>query len=275
MRLHDLRNASSVSIKRCHGLGNVVMLLPVLDQLAGNGLQVNLITRPQWTHVFQTLYPRINVSDQYRADAIDLDAMTEPLKPNKHRTLEFAELLGVEAPLEPPRFEIPKEWSRRFLDWTGAIGFAPEASHPSRRWPTEHALTLASNVRSAPLVLLGATPVPTLPCALDTRGQLELEDLLGLLSVLRALICMDSGILHLGAALGVPTICIFGGVDPLYRIAGNQQVLALQANLTCCPCNKEETCEGAYTCIKTTSPETVLEALQRLEHVGGRQIQGV
>lgn len=248
------------------------MLLPVLDQLSQNGTHVNLITRPEWVKVFQTLYPRLNISDQHDSCTIDLDLMTESLKPTKHRTLEFADMLGVSGPLNPPRFEIPPEWKRRFVNWNGAIGFAPEASHPSRRWPNEHALALASTLQNAPLVLLGATRDSTLPCALDTRGQLALDELLGLLSVLRVLICMDSGMLHLGAALGVPTVCIFGGVDPSHRIAASQHVLSLQANLDCCPCNKNEVCDGAYTCIKAISPGTVLAAVQRLENLSGRHI---
>lgn len=240
-----------------------MMLLPVLDRLAEQGTDVHLVTQPQWVETFQKLRPSLKVDDQCQAHTIDLDVATESLKPVKHRTEEFADLLGVTGLLDAPRVSNNEEWGRRFDRWRGAVGFAPEAGHASREWPVEYAVELGQALKDSPLILIGAKVGPRIPCALDTRGQLDLKDLFGLLGRLRLLICMDSGILHLGAAIGVPVISIFGGVDPRYRIATTQKVIALQAKLDCCPCNKQETCDGVFDCIKAISPRSVLDVLEQ------------
>lgn len=253
---------SFLSVKRCHGLGNVIMLLPVLDGLAGRGVRVRLVTRTQWVPALQRLRPEFVVSDRAEAGTLDLDAATESLRPEAHRGDEFAEMLGFVGPVGPARMFIPPEWGRPFERWKGGVGFAPEAGHPSREWPARYSSELAERLGGAPLVLLGTRASPPLSCDLDTRGRLSLEELLGLLSVLRLVICMDSGMLHLSAGAGVPTIAIFGGVEPAYRIREEQHVVALQAALDCCPCNKLERCEGRYDCIKAITPAAVLDAVE-------------
>lgn len=251
------------------------MLLPVLDRLAEQNARVHLVTRTEWVETLQQFRTNIIVDDKCLPHTIDLDAATESLRPVKHRSEEFADLLGVTGAIDAPRISVGEEWSRRFRRWRGAVGFAPEAGHPGREWPLEYAVELGAALKDAPLVLIGARAGAPIPCALDTRGQLSLKDLFGLLRVLRLLICMDSGILHLGAALGVPTISIFGGVNPLYRIAATQPVTALQARLDCCPCNKQETCEGAFHCVKAISPRAVLDVVKEAATFGGRTIRRV
>jgi hypothetical protein len=52
--------------------------------------------------------------------------------------------------------------------------------------------------------------------------------------------------------------------------------LALHAALACCPCNKQETCEGRYDCIKAVRPRDVLEALRHgLPAATGRLVRQV
>jgi len=273
MNLQTSPSSSSITVKRCRGIGNVVMLLPVLDRLAAQGKQVHLVTQPQWVETLQEFRPSFKVDDRGDADTMDLDAVTESLKPVKHRTEEFADLLGVSGALDVPRISVSEAWSRPFQQWRGAIGFAPEAGHPSREWPLDYAVELGKRLKDSPLVLIGAQTGPAIPCALDTRGQLDLKGLCGLLRTLRLLICMDSGILHIGAAMGVPTICLFGGVDPRFRIGASQPVIALQAKLDCCPCNKQETCDGAFHCIKAISPRAVLDVIDESEKITERTIR--
>lgn len=253
---------SSLSVKRCHGLGNVIMLLPVLTTLIEKGVRVHLVTQPQWVDTFQKLCPKLTVSDQCRPGTLDLDLATESLRPQSHRSKEFAEALNIDAAVTFSHLQIRREWSEPFSQWKGAIGFAPEAGHNSRRWPVEYSRDLASILKGSPLILLGTTFSPSIPNDLDTRGQLNLQELLGLLKVLRLLICMDSGMLHLGAAIGIPTIAIFGGIDPRFRILEDQRVVALQADMDCCPCNKQETCGESYDCIKAITPQAVLDVVE-------------
>ncbi len=264
-----------ISVKRSHGLGNVILLLPLLDKIAAQGTRVQLVTQPQWVSAFQSLRPGFEVTAQAQPDTIDLDNLTASLRPSHYRSEEFASLLDVEGETPPPRLDIPDHWRSPFVQWEGAIGFAPEAGHTSRQWPREYSVVLADALKGSPLVLIGTSTQPELPCDFDFRSSLNLEDLLGLVSVLQLLICMDSGALHLATALGIPAIAIFGGVAPQYRIREEQKVFALQANLACCPCNKVEVCEGRYDCIKAITPEVVLNVVQNWERTPARIIQRI
>ena len=51
--------------------------------------------------------------------------------------------------------------------------------------------------------------LPILPYATE-----RLEELIGGLSVCKAMVCSDGGAMHIGAALGLPIACFFGNSDP-------------------------------------------------------------
>jgi heptosyltransferase-1 len=121
-------------------------------------------------------------------------------------------------------------------------------------------------------VLTGLDPHTPLVCDVDLRGRLSLEQMLGLLSVAGRLVTMDSGALHMATSIGLPVMAVFGGVDPLRRVRRSQRVMALQSGRGCAPCNKNETCEGAYHCLQDISPVDVLQALERLDRTRGLEV---
>ena len=43
----------------------------------------------------------------------------------------------------------------------------------------------------------------------------QLEELIGGLSLCSAMICSDGGAMHIGAALGLPLVSLFGNSDPV------------------------------------------------------------
>ncbi|WDD90464.1 glycosyltransferase family 9 protein (plasmid) [Burkholderia sp. FERM BP-3421] len=267
-----MRRTVGISIKRTHGLGNLVMLLPVVDKLAAQGVDVHLVTRPDWIEAVQSGRPDVTCSATARAGTIDLDAATCTLAPTTHRTLEFARLLRVTGPFDAPRLHVPKTWSEPFVRHAGALVIAPESGHPARSWPVAHLKALASRLAREHVVLSGLSETPALPCRADLRGRLSLPQLLGLLDQARAVLCFDSGMLHLAMARAVPTLAIFGGIEPRFRATRQQRVRVLQAELDCCPCNKAETCAGRYPCLAQIAPEQVVEALASIDRLAQREI---
>ncbi len=263
-RLTGNLTARLVSIQRCHGLGNVICLLPALDYLHSLGCEVQVITNPLWTHAFSRLRPdyrwiaEISATDN---DIINLDEMTRHKRPTEHRIDEFARLLNIETPLPSPQLTIPQLWRKPFEHLTGGIVFAPEGGHPSRSWPMEKAAQLKTALPQHKLILVGTNPEPVIPCDLDTRGQLELHELFGLLAVAHTVITMDSGVLHLAAALQIPTVAVFGGMNPQYRVRPDQNVVVLQTDLPCCPCSKNETCFDQFDCIQAATPQDLSNAI--------------
>lgn len=248
-------------IKRYHGLGNIVLLLPVLDRLAAEGRAVAVATRSEWALAFSVLRPGFIWGSEPPEGSVDLDALTLSLQPSEHRTDEFGRLLGVPPPFPAPGIALPEEWTKPFERLRGCLVFAPGAGHPARRCPETLARDLATHLADRRLVLVGESPDPGLPCHADLRGRTHVRELMAVLSVAGAVVCMDSGVLHMAAALGTRVVAIFGGVDPKHRIRPEQRVVALRAALPCHPCNKLEDCSGSYDCLHALSADNVTAAL--------------
>jgi ADP-heptose:LPS heptosyltransferase len=101
----------------------------------------------------------------------------------------------------------------------------PGASVPERRWPAGHFAAVAAAMadRELGIVVTGTAAEAGLtrdvsegsgsPC-LDLAGQTGLGSLAALLEGARLLICNDTGVSHLAAALGVPSVIISTGDNP-------------------------------------------------------------
>jgi len=263
----EMKLPKSISVKRCHGLGNVVLLLPVLDHLFASGSKIHLVTNEKWIKTFSALRPNFEITSTIKPETIDLDEMTSQILPNQHRTDELAHLLGLNSSIASPRISMPLDYSKSFVYLRGSIVFAPEATHPSRQWPTGYCCQLKGLFPEDKLVIIGIRKDSSIPCDVDLRGQLETEDLFEVVSVAKTVITMDSAVLHIAASMRKPTVAIFGGIDIKYRIRDDQPVIVLQSNMICCPCNKKETCEGRYDCIKSIKPVHVFQAVRQAEHV--------
>jgi len=258
-----MHNLSSIIVKRSHGLGNVILLLPVLDYFYEQGAAICLVTREEWVGTFSAIRPDFEVVAESRVSLVDLDSMTSEIYPSQHRSDELAGMLGIDGGIRSLVIDrIPPAWSQPFARLQDCIIFAPEAQHAARCWPEENCRLVKELFPEEQLVLVGTERAPAIRCDVDLRGQLSLPELFGVLSVGKLVISMDSAILHIAAALRKPTVAIFGGVDARFRIRPDQPVVALQSLLSCCPCNKREDCAERYDCIKTITADHVYQAGQ-------------
>jgi heptosyltransferase-3 len=92
--------------------------------------------------------------------------------------------------------------------------------------------------------------------------------LIGMASVIegcRVFIGNDSGITHMAAALGVPTVAIFGPTDPKRWAPRGKHVAVVRREVSCAPCSREEfsRCQDAE-CLKQVEVGDVLAALSSL-----------
>lgn len=105
------------------------------------------------------------------------------------------------------------------------IGLGPTASWPGKAWPGDRFATLFQALRTGPLP--GATPIifagpgpaeaamaaplrHALPDAVDLTGRLTLPEASACLARCTIFIGNDSGLMHLAAAAGTPTLGLFG-----------------------------------------------------------------
>jgi heptosyltransferase-2 len=80
----------------------------------------------------------------------------------------------------------------------------------------------------------------------------------------KALVSNDSGLMHIGAALKIPQVAIFGSSDPYHTPPLSDNAKVIWLNLPCSPCHKRECPLGNLKCLRDILPATVLGAIQTL-----------
>ncbi|HVK41299.1 MAG TPA: glycosyltransferase family 9 protein [Phenylobacterium sp.] len=149
-----------------------------------------------------------------------------------HKVIEAARLLRIEG--EPPApylftSEATEAYARELTDGKGPIlALAPAANWGGKTWPVERFAQVAIQLLDGPmsggrLMLLGGPDDSTAVSALrrvipreraiDLAGKVDLLTAYACLKRARLFIGNDSGLMHLSAAAGAPTIGLFGPSD--------------------------------------------------------------
>jgi heptosyltransferase-2 len=162
---------------------------------------------------------------------------------------------------------------KEVFDGESLIGCAPGASFgPAKRWPPERftrALEALSEDLSATVLIFGgegdlgeaSLVADGLSESgvrhLNLAGEVGLRQFMAIASFLKLFITNDSGPMHIAAALGVPTVAVFGSTDPTLTGPAGSHVRVIKEYLECSPCF-ERTCPyGHYECFKAVEPGDV------------------
>jgi len=147
----------------------------------------------------------------------------------------------------------------------------PGAGSLRKRWPISLFLRIESMLKSSslePEFIVGPAEQDLAKMLLDphlpdrtVHALIETIDLLVLLDSAGGYIGNDSGVSHLAAFLGLPTIVIFGPADPRRWKPIGRAVEVVRPKLECRPCfeTQKENCEDPR-CLKDTLPELVIDA---------------
>jgi heptosyltransferase-2 len=94
-------------------------------------------------------------------------------------------------------------------------------------------------------------------------GKTSLETLMGVLAESSLMITNDSGPMHIAAALGVPTVAVFGSTDD--RVTGPQgaRTRVVKHAVECSPCLLRE-CPIDHRCMNAVTVEDVCRAAREL-----------
>ncbi|MEY4495105.1 MAG: hypothetical protein RL744_169 [Pseudomonadota bacterium] len=149
----------------------------------------------------------------------------------------------------------------------------------TKRWPTEHFATLAqqliTNEPNANVILLGSKGDHALSEEIISQvtgaaqiqnwcGETSLDEAIALIGMSKTLVSNDSGLMHIGAALKVPQVAIFGSSDPQHTPPLSNKAKVIWLNLPCSPCHKRTCPLGHLKCLKDISPENVFASIQSL-----------
>jgi ADP-heptose:LPS heptosyltransferase len=113
--------------------------------------------------------------------------------------------------------------------------------------PEERALgeTLASKTRTAPRVLIGQTSLMELACVIKRCD---------------AFLTHDSFALHVAAAVGTPTVALFGPTDPQRHLPATFTGQVVKKDVFCSPCYSATCRTLTHACMKRIGVEEVLTA---------------
>jgi len=102
-------------------------------------------------------------------------------------------------------------------------------------------------------------------------GRLKGEELLALVTICDLIISIDSGPVHLAAAVGTPVIGLFGPLDPALILPPNAQALALFSDVPCLFCHNRtpvihwcDGCPNDIACMKKLDCHAVFEAVKSM-----------
>jgi len=138
-------------------------------------------------------------------------------------SLDLARALGLNAPDERPRLvltDVEREVGDS-LRRDGAVGLQPGARFPEKQLPADVLLEVAQRLQGQGrrLVLLGGKEeqgdASNLAAKLgapviDLVGRTSIRETLGVLAGLQAMVGADTGVMHLAAGVGCPTVTVFG-----------------------------------------------------------------
>jgi heptosyltransferase-2 len=155
------------------------------------------------------------------------------------------------------------------------VAFAPGAVGPSKRWPVEYFGQLAKSlaVEGHQVWVLGSPNESTLaaeiahasgPAARDLTSN-DLRNAILALRVARIAVSNDSGLVHVAAAMGTPTVGIFGPTSPWHWAPLNPlaAVIETRSDVPCRPCHKPNCRLVHHRCMRDIGAGEVLTAVRR------------
>ena len=150
------------------------------------------------------------------------------------------------------------------------VAFCPGAEYgPAKRWPAAHFATLAQKLaaQGCAIWLFGspkdhavAEEIAQLAPGLcrNLCGATSLGQAVDLLAMADLVVCNDSGLMHVAAALDRPLVTLYGSSSPGFTPPLSNQADILSLQLACSPCFKRECPLGHLDCLNKLTPESVL-----------------
>ena len=215
--------------------------------------------------------------------------------------VEFCRQFGVAAPGSHPSLAVDAAALGRVKALLAARNVAAEnlilfhtgPTWPVKEWPAEHWAALADGLRSGGYpnlaqaglgaymasqqtqlphslghtVDLGAASVPAIPGAVSLLDALSLGEIIGLISLARLVVGIDSGLLHIAACVRTPAVGIFGPTLPAMFYEEKVRANFVGATVDCAGCHHRVPrlhwitgCPYDVKCMKQIPPGEVLRA---------------
>ena len=287
-------------VAAARGIGDILRVTPLVGALSRMGYAVDLLLQPDYPPVCEILAGRteirrifsgpespsgtydLAVFTMWSADRADVVNASRKIvfnrsewlrKGDTHCVARIAADLGWRGDLPPP---FAAHSGRCFELPPGTVALHPgcKPDWPWKKWhgfdelaerlPNVAVIGTESDLRNNNTYFSREFRWPE--HARNYVGKLSLADTAALLSQCSALVSNDSGMMHLGVALGIPTLGVFGITSPEREIMRAPNMTVVTKGLACesaCRARPfgQRDCEHHLRCLKTLSAQEVLDRL--------------
>lgn len=163
------------------------------------------------------------------------------------------------------------------------IGFNPGAAFgPAKQWPVEKFAQLAALIahnfgKSGCVIMVFGTDADTQAAqkirdfsirtpyhVQDMTGKTDLKQAMALIKCCDAFVTNDSGLMHVAAGLGTPSIAIFGSTDHIATGPYSKNSIVLRREMECSPCLQTHCPHEHLNCLESISATDVYEDLAKM-----------
>lgn len=167
-------------------------------------------------------------------------------------------------------------------DGTIRVGVCAGAEYgPAKRWPLERFAAVVNQISAQHAQfrwqLFGAPGEKEMGEKLAAMlhaphenlvGKTRLTELIAKLRECQLLLTNDTGTMHLAAALGIPTVSIFGSTCPIETGPLGDRHTVIQHKVPCSPCFDRDCRFGHYDCMTKITPAEVAAAVLKTAGIG-------
>ena len=224
-----------------------------------------------------------------------------PYRNDQHEVQNFLDVLRADNipvtddHLEAWLTESESSFAEAFLRQSGIeegekiIALHPFTANPPRAWHPDNFIGLANRLQEiygARILIFGGkrdTAAATCirenikPAPIMAVGTTSLRESMAILTRCALLICNDSGIMHLAAALQVPLVALFGPQSPVKFGPWGEKCRVIYKRFPCSPCKQKffQECKPSHRlspeCVEAISIEEVLDEIGNCKGLlGGR-----
>jgi len=232
--------------------------------LRPSGCLYSAVVRARWSNGAP-----FHLAPEFVPDDVPPDAIHEA-----ELNLTAVRRLGYEGPLPAPHVETEtplRSLPRRFIAVAPGHGGVKRSDWRRKAWPHWRAFCRRCREElGLDIVILGAERDRRR--WMDTEDRLGLHNLCGCTSIRGAagviarsvqLIAIDNGLAHIGAALGRPTVVLFGATSEIKNRPLGADVRLVTADVDCRPCQmtpRWDVCND-WRCMREIAPDDVLAAM--------------
>jgi heptosyltransferase-2 len=160
------------------------------------------------------------------------------------------------------------------------IGLCPGAEFgPAKRWPAEHFTDISKHLidsgyqiwlfgsakdKQVTDEIRGSLDINQQQQCMNLAGETNLIEAVDLMAACNTVVCNDSGLMHIAAAVGCRVVALYGSTSPGYTPPLSEHVEILHTDIECRPCFKRECPLKHLKCLTELTPNMVIDAINRL-----------